>query len=78
MNETVRLPFRGIRIGKFIITTCTQPTGAPIIDDSFTHDQEKNEYISKTILLTPWKKNKYNEHVSQRALTIGIRRRINV
>ena len=68
-----RLPFKGHRIGPLIVTTCRQPTGAPLIDDGWTIDQEGNRYASRSVLLTPWRKNRYGEHERQRALTIGWR-----
>lgn len=73
MNTEQRLPFRGICFGRLIITSCRNTEGAPVVDDSFTNDQEGNRYRSKTILLTPWRKNRYGEHVRQRALVIGWR-----
>ena len=69
-----RLPYKGRRLGRLIVTTCHNGAGAPIVDDSFIHDQEGNEYVGKSILLTPWRKNEYGERRRQRALTIGWRR----
>jgi hypothetical protein len=66
-------PFRGWRIGRLIVTTCRQASGAPVVDDAFINDREGNRYEGWAILLTPWRKNRYGEHASQRALTIGWR-----
>lgn len=66
--------FRGWHIWRIIITTCRTSTGSPFVDDAFTRDREGNEYISKAFLLMPWRKNKYGEHLSQRAFVIGWQR----
>jgi hypothetical protein len=68
------LPYRGYRFGRLLLTTCRQPTGAPFVDDSFSHDLEGNEYVGKSVLLAPWRRNEYGEHARQRAFTVGWRR----
>lgn len=68
------LRYKGRRLGRLIVTTCHNGTGAPLVDDSFIRDQEGNEYVGWSVLLTPWRKNEYGEHLRQRALTIGWRR----
>lgn len=73
-NVASRLPYKGRRLGRLIVTTYHNGTGAPIVDDAFVRDQEGNEYVGKSILLTPWRKNEYGEHRRQLALTIGWRR----
>lgn len=68
-----RLPFKGHRFWKLILTTCRQPTGAPVVDDAWINDQEGHRYKGKSILLMPWRKNAYGEHAAQRAFTVGWR-----
>lgn len=69
-----RLPFRGFRVGRLIVTTCRQASGAPLVDDAFIHDREGNDYVGKAVPLRPWLRNVYGERVGQRALTVGWRR----
>ena len=65
--------FKGYRVWRLIVTTCRQPTGAPLVDDAYVNDAEGHRYTGKSILLTPWRKNEYGEHARQRALTVGWR-----
>jgi hypothetical protein len=75
-SATERLPWKGHRVGRLILTTCRQGSGSPIIDDAFTHDADGNRYVSKAILLTPWRrKNRHGERPPMRALVIGWRER---
>jgi hypothetical protein len=67
------LPWRVRKIGRLILTTCTQAGRAPFVDDGWTKDQEGNTYASKVILLAPWRRNRHGERPPMRALVVGWR-----
>lgn len=64
---------RGYRFGRLIITWTVQPSGAAVVDEAFTRDAEGNRYVSRAILLRPWKRNRWGEPKLQRALVVGWR-----
>jgi hypothetical protein len=69
-----KLPYKGRRLGRLIVTSVRQPTSRRFIDGAWTHDADGNMYVSKTFLLTPWRKNTHGEYVRQKALVVGWRR----
>jgi len=62
---------KGWKIGKLILTTCYQGSGAPFIDKAFITDSEKNHYEGYAVLLNPWKRNRYGESLIQKAFVFG-------
>jgi len=69
-----RLPFKAWRIGRLLLTHCNQAHGAPMMDDSTSRDADGHRYKGKAILLKPWRKNGYGEHLPQPAVVIAWRR----
>ena len=72
-REAVRYPYKGRRLWRLIFTTCKQGSGAPFIDDAWTHDEDGNRYVSKVILLTPWRRTPSGRRPPMRGLVIGWR-----
>lgn len=64
------MPLKSYKLGKLIVTTCYQGSGAPFIDKGMTKDLLGNKYPSRIILLTPWRRRSGQSEV-QRALVIG-------
>ena len=69
-----RYRYRAQRFGRLIVTSCIQGTCHRITDRAWTQDREGNDYDSVAILLQPWRRNRWGEYLSQRALVIGWRR----
>lgn len=63
-------------IGKLLITTCNQSSGAPIIDRGFSDEKVApfRKWKCKVIHLTPWRKDKYGDRLPGKALVIGWQR----
>jgi hypothetical protein len=71
--RTAEFPFVGYRLGRLVVTTCSQPAGAPFIDDAWTNDVDGRHYTSKAILLTPWRRTRHGERPPMRAVVVGWR-----
>lgn len=69
-----RLPFRGLRLGKLIVSHCIQGTGAQPIDSALITDADGYLYRGIAILARPWRRNRYGERLRGRALVLGWRR----
>lgn len=59
-------------IGRLLITTCNQGSGAPFIDRGFTRCADGRTARSKVILLTPWRRDAHGTRAEQRALVLGL------
>ena len=64
---------RVVILGKLVVTTCNQASGAPLVDKAFAQDVYSRKYKGWAILLTPWKRNRYGESLLQKALVVGWR-----
>ena len=73
MDVKQQFRFKAWRIGRLLLTHCNQALGAPIVDYAFSRDIDGNNYRGRAILLKPWRKNKYGEHLPQPALIIAWR-----
>ena len=69
-----KLPYKGRRVGKLLVTTCRQPTGSPFVDDGWAHDQEGNDYNAKVIVWPFGNKNKYGDRNRRRGFVVGWRK----
>lgn len=65
---------KGYKVGRVLLTVCTQAQNAPFIDSAFAEDAEGLKYRAWAILLTPWRRNRFGESEVQTALVIGLRR----
>ncbi len=67
-----------MRIGPFYIGFHNQSSGAPFADSCTTITRRKSDnveiarYRGRCFLLTPWRRNKYNESLPQKALVLAI------
>lgn len=68
-----RLPHRGWRLGKLIVSHCIQGTGAQPIDHAFINDADGYRYTGVAILARPWRRNRHGERLRGPALVIGWR-----
>jgi len=62
---------RGFVLGRFIVTTCKQMLGAPIIDRCSGRTSDGDFYDGYAIHLSFWRKNQYGERRAGQALVLA-------
>lgn len=61
-------------IGRLVVSTTHQASGAPIVDRAFTRDEQGRTYAGVAIHLSPWRRNCYGDRDLGLALVLGWRR----
>ena len=69
-----RYPYKARRLGRLVVTTCKQGSGAPWCDKAWTLDREGNVYSSLAFLLRPWRRGAHGTRLPGRALVVGWRK----
>jgi len=64
---------RSIILGRVVVTTCMQGSGAPVIDRATVHAKTGQHFRGWAVLLKPWRR-RTDATVRSRALVIGIER----